>query len=55
MKITEIHKPNEHFEPGGGGYSHIQWVCMCHSVLKRRGLTELIKMKKWVLSELAER
>ena len=25
---------------------------MCRPMLKRRGLTELIKLKKWVLSEL---
>ena len=40
---------------GGGGYSHIKWVCMCRPRLKRRGLTELIKLKKRVLLELKER
>ena len=36
-------------------YSHMKWVCMCRPRLKRRALTELIKLKKWVLSELKER
>ena len=37
-----------------GGDSHIKWVYwpMCRPRLKGRGLTELIKLKKWVLSEL---
>ena len=38
----------------GGGYSDIKWVCMSPARLKSRGLRELIKFKKWVLSELIE-
>ena len=37
-------------EPGGGGVV-LTYICMCRPMLKRRGLTELIKLKKWVLSE----
>ena len=36
-------------------YSHIKWVCMCRPMFKRMGLTELIKLIKWVPSELKER
>ena len=36
------------------GCSHIKLVCMCRPRLKRRGLTELIKLKRWVLSEMKE-
>ena len=38
----------------GRGGTHIKWVSMCRSRLKRRGLTEVINLKKWVVSELIE-
>ena len=42
---------------GWGGVLLIKskWVCMRRPRLKRRGLTELINLKKWVLSIGAER
>ena len=36
--------------PGGGGV--LAYKSVCRPMLKRRGLTELIKLKKWLLSEL---
>ena len=43
---------------GGGGngcrYSNMKVVSMCQSGIKNRGLLELVEMKKWMPSELAE-
>ena len=41
--------------PGVGVYTDKMGMFVPPYMLKRRGLTELIKLKKWVLSELKER
>ena len=49
-----LNKSRYMYPGGGGGVLTINLVglCMCRPMLERRGLTELTKLKKWVLLEL---